>query len=781
MNTQPTFQPCTVNSSYCRFGAQTLLKLLDGYNDLIVGVIDNPDIEYVHKTRVGSRRLSAVLTLFEGCFSKKEYTTWCRDIKKVTRLLSQARDLDVQISLVEGYLKKLDTVTDKTGLNALLKDHKNRRKNIQATVVNGLEELKAAQTLAKIREHCEDLTAQQNDYANIDSGQVLQRAHRYISLRLNDFLSMKPYVYLENETLHHHQMRIYAKKLRYTLECFASLYENKLESEIQRIKDFQDTLGEMHDCDVWLGYITPFSRKLQERAKLTIAKKPTRMVSDKSLQIFEAYIQDRRKKYYRQFVDCWNQSMKDRLFDQFTDKSHRGIQAALPEKTRQSLTNPNVKLAVLSDVHANLQALQKVLQDAKIRGAEIFVNAGDSVGFGACPNEVVSLLCEKEVLSIAGNYDVAVIENRSDAKNQKKTAFKYTKKSLSKASKNYLTLLPRELRLEAGGKRLLIVHGSPKSIDEHLYSDTPPEQMQSLAKIADADIVVVGHSHIQFQREVNGTVFVNPGSTGRPSDGNPQTAYALLSFNPFKVELIRLPYDVENAAYALRKCGLPESFAQMLFRGVSIDAVVKDDKVKKAELKTNCGAAVAACERFSGGLQSDIKHYQQVTRLALALFDELVGVHKLGKQERCWLECAAVLHDVGLSKDGGPHHKESMQLILNSTQLPFPSKERRIIASIARYHRKGLPKPKHYNLASLDHKSVHSICVLAALLRLADSLDYRHKSCVKTLCVMVSAKKVTVECLAEVDLLLELQVFNKKKDLFEKIFKKKVVLIWNQQ
>jgi exopolyphosphatase/guanosine-5'-triphosphate,3'-diphosphate pyrophosphatase len=139
------------------------------------------------------------------------------------------------------------------------------------------------------------------------------------------------------------------------------------------------------------------------------------------------------------------------------------------------------------------------------------------------------------------------------------------------------------------------------------------------------------------------------------------------------------------------------------------------------------------------------------------------------------------MHDVGLSKSGSKHHKMSMQLILNDTQLPFASTDRRVIASIARYHRKGLPKPKHYNLASLNRATVHTVCVLSALLRLADSLDYSHANNTKVLSVNVGARKITVECVSTANLSLEEQIFNKKKDLFEKVFKKKTVLAWKQQ
>ena len=228
----------------------------------------------------------------------------------------------------------------------------------------------------------------------------------------------------------------------------------------------------------------------------------------------------------------------------------------------------------------------------------------------------------------------------------------------------------------------------------------------------------------------------------------------------------------------LRKKALPESFAQMLLRGVALDTILEEDDAKKDTMVQNCKEIAEASQSISKIYWQDTEHYMQVARLALEFFDGLINVHLLGERERCWLECAAILHDVGLSQARGGHHKESAKLILNDTRLPFTSQERRIVASIARYHRKGLPKPKHYNLAALDHVTVHKVTVLASLLRVADSLDYTHQSNAKSLNIKVDNKKIMVECVSETELTLEEQAFNKKKDLFEKVFDRKLVLAW---
>ncbi|MCW4000626.1 MAG: YfcE family phosphodiesterase [Candidatus Bathyarchaeota archaeon] len=769
MNT-PNTTPCSADDLYCRFGAETILKLTDGFMELIEGVIADEDIEYVHKTRVASRRLRAALPVFQDCFAKKQFKAWKCDVKQVTKLLSSARDLDVQIAFLEQYIEKLSSPAEQAAMKQLLKSHRSRRRSVQGNVEEGLKELKEAGTLEEIRGVCGQALSDQPSLS-LGSASVVEKAHWHISVRLDEFLSMQKYVHVEGADQQHHQMRIRAKRLRYTMEFFASLYPDKLEKEIDMIKNFQDELGELHDSIVWLQYVQALKKNSPKSAKA-----PFKL----ALNNFSDYLQNRRSGYYGNFVKLWNQCCRTGFFAQLRKTVSLIVLSGAEAMAGEKLKHQRVRIAVLSDIHANLHALESVLEDAHKRGVTVFVNVGDSIGYGACPNEVVELLCRKGVLSILGNYDLEVLEDRSDAKGEKRLAFKYAQKALSGGARSYLEMLPHELRLQAADKKLLVTHGSPRSIDEHIYPDIPEEGLKELADLAGADVVLVGHSHRQFQRSAGNVVFLNPGSVGRPDDGNPQAAYALLDFNPFKAELIRLSYPVKAAAMALRLEGLPETYAQMLLRGVSLDEVMKRDRGREKAFAENCRETVAACEEYSKMRWPDVEHYLQVTNLALALFDGLSTLHRLGSRERCWLECASILHDIGLSVEGGKHNKNTAEIILNDTSLPITSKDRRIIAALAKYHRGGLPKRGQYLLCGQGSRTIQKICVLASILRVADSLDYSHESAVKLLGIRVAAKRVTVECFSKSELALEQQAFNKKKDLFEKVFNRKMVLEWKQ-
>jgi exopolyphosphatase/guanosine-5'-triphosphate,3'-diphosphate pyrophosphatase len=162
------------------------------------------------------------------------------------------------------------------------------------------------------------------------------------------------------------------------------------------------------------------------------------------------------------------------------------------------------------------------------------------------------------------------------------------------------------------------------------------------------------------------------------------------------------------------------------------------------------------------------EHTRQVTRLALVLFDELRGLHGYGPWERFLLRCGATLHDIGWIEGQKGHHKTARRLILEAEDLPFTERERQIVALIARYHRKALPKAKHPGWADLDAADRRRVRVLAGLLRVADGLDRSHLSGVRHLRCETACGEVVVRCDADGPLEAELAAADKKADLLRK-------------
>ena len=243
-----------------------------------------------------------------------------------------------------------------------------------------------------------------------------------------------------------------------------------------------------------------------------------------------------------------------------------------------------MKAALIGDVHANLPALEAVLEHARRRGAEEIWNVGDWVGYGAFPEEVVRLLRRVATVSIVGNYDLKVLEFperaaewRQSKRPEKYLAFRWAWENLSADSREYLASLPHERRLRVAGREVLLVHGSPAAIDEAIYEDTPEQRLTELAALARAELVVLGHTHKPFDRRAGGCRFINTGSVGRQNDGDPRASYALLDLPGDRIEVThhRVDYDVERAVAGVRRHGLPDAFAGMLRRGRKLTWVLK--------------------------------------------------------------------------------------------------------------------------------------------------------------------------------------------------------------
>jgi putative phosphoesterase len=252
-----------------------------------------------------------------------------------------------------------------------------------------------------------------------------------------------------------------------------------------------------------------------------------------------------------------------------------------------------MKVALIGDIHANLPALEAVLAHSREQGIDGIWNVGDFVGYGAFPEEVVQLfrtaeeLQNPQVLNIIGNYDLKVLQFAEKKKKWRKKkhpdkylAFKWAYESLSKKSRKYLRFLSKEIRLKVKGKRILLTHASPASNQEPLTLETPQKRLEELAQMAEADIIICGHSHQPFVREVDGVWFINPGSVGRPDDGDPRASYAVLEIASDSIDVhhYRVEYDTERAAKAIRERELPEAFAEMVLQGRSLDEVEIDEE-----------------------------------------------------------------------------------------------------------------------------------------------------------------------------------------------------------
>ena len=237
------------------------------------------------------------------------------------------------------------------------------------------------------------------------------------------------------------------------------------------------------------------------------------------------------------------------------------------------------RITIFGDIHANLPALEAVLADMEAHDLSPLYCLGDLVGYGPFPNEVVDIIREQKIPTLMGNYDQGVGNSSDDcgcaytskeAEALGKRSIAWSNQNTTADNKRFLRQLTDQIPLQLGGLRIRLVHGSPRKINEYLYENRPDATMERLLDLAEADVLVCGHTHIPYHRILpSGRHVVNAGSVGKPKDGNPQACYVVLEVNDrdLTVNFKRVPYDIERAAKAIEASNIPHEYAEMLRAG----------------------------------------------------------------------------------------------------------------------------------------------------------------------------------------------------------------------
>lgn len=246
-----------------------------------------------------------------------------------------------------------------------------------------------------------------------------------------------------------------------------------------------------------------------------------------------------------------------------------------------------MKYALISDIHANLPALEAVLADIDRRAeADAIYHLGDLVGYAPWPNEVVAVLRDRAVPGVAGNYDSTTATDyehcgcRYEDPRQEELShlsYEWTRANVSPETKRWLGGLPFRLDLRplgghASGPRLILVHGNPVLNTVYWTEDRNDRFCLQMAEQAGAkagDVIAFGHTHKPWHRAVEGIRFVNTGSVGRPKDGDWRAGYVLvtMSGDSVEVDFVRVEYELERAVEAIHASDLPDDFAEYLQTG----------------------------------------------------------------------------------------------------------------------------------------------------------------------------------------------------------------------
>ncbi|MDO6390394.1 metallophosphoesterase family protein [Pontibacter sp. BT731] len=255
------------------------------------------------------------------------------------------------------------------------------------------------------------------------------------------------------------------------------------------------------------------------------------------------------------------------------------------------------RIALFSDIHANLPALEAFFADVEARKPDFIYCLGDLVGYNVWPNEVIDEIRKRNIPTIAGNYDFGIGRESDDCGCAYKTeeekangavSIAFTNKIIGSAQRRYLRTLPAHIKVEFqlnnDKLNLLLVHGSPRRINEYLFEDRDEKSLLRIMKDADADIMCFGHTHKPYHRILDnseGEQFyfrhaINIGSVGKPKDADNRGGYVMLIIDEqssvldkdsIGVEFIRFAYDFEKAASAVEESELPDAYADNLRKG----------------------------------------------------------------------------------------------------------------------------------------------------------------------------------------------------------------------
>jgi putative phosphoesterase len=237
-----------------------------------------------------------------------------------------------------------------------------------------------------------------------------------------------------------------------------------------------------------------------------------------------------------------------------------------------------MKFAVLGDIHGNLEALQVAYRAALDHGAERIYHLGDLGGYAPFVNEVVDFLAARGVEGVQGNYDEAVANDREHCgckyedplqAEMANSSFSWTKAHATEKTRDYLKALPFEITFEESGWEVRLFHAAPTVNNLYWYEERPEKFFRDMGRRAGGNLLIYGHTHKPYRRDLGDQIFINVGSVGKPKDGDPRACVTLVEIGPRGVQsdFLRRPYNVEKVADAIVENGLPAYFAGKLKEG----------------------------------------------------------------------------------------------------------------------------------------------------------------------------------------------------------------------
>jgi CHAD domain-containing protein len=287
--------------SYC---AAAMLPHIEVLQATAKKINKRKNIEDIHDIRVTSRRIRTCLTIFEEYFPPKKFKTWSKVIKGITNAYGVVRDLDVQIELLDRIYTKVNDPKIKSGLRRIRLRLKQQRGKRQAETTNVTQVVIESPTLAELKEWCEK---NMNAAAEADqhTPALYQLGYKNIQHHLDEFLFFEVFIFDPARVKELHQMRIAAKRLRYSLEVFSQLYKYKSDFALDIARQSQEYLGQIHDSDVWISFLPEFMEREQNKIQGFYGYGSPFSRLKPGIEYLIKNRQEERRKLYKKFLQEW--------------------------------------------------------------------------------------------------------------------------------------------------------------------------------------------------------------------------------------------------------------------------------------------------------------------------------------------------------------------------------------------------------------------------------------------------------------------------------------------
>jgi len=299
--------------------ARSIRRQLRALAQHMKGARQAEDIESIHQVRVASRRLRTALRVFRDCFPAKKARKWSRQICRMTRDLGEARDRDVQIEFLDAVLSNLTEKQYRAGIARLRLRLAQRRQALQGKVIKALDRLKESNALEEMK------TAVERSLADLKGREIpgpspfaYRLAREHILRGLGRLLALEDCLANPDDRQRHHQMRIEAKRLRYTLEICKPFYARRINRTIGRIRRLQTLLGDVHDTDVWIDQLQAFPEEERKRALEYFGHDRSLPPLTRGIEHLQHQRQAHRKRVFTQLARTWRKLTEGGLWRDLT-------------------------------------------------------------------------------------------------------------------------------------------------------------------------------------------------------------------------------------------------------------------------------------------------------------------------------------------------------------------------------------------------------------------------------------------------------------------------------